>query len=261
MDSASNNRRYDRQVNFAAFGPEGQRRLAAGRALVVGVGGLGCVTAELLARGGVGFLRLVDPDAVAAENLHRQILFDQRDADQQTPKVHAAAARLAAINPALRVEPIVASLGASNVAALAEGVDVIVDGTDNFGARFIINDFAVSTSLPWVFAGAVGAEGQTMTIVPGQTPCLRCVFDRPPPPCQEPTCRIAGVLAPAVVAIAAIQAMEALKILAGRREAVSPFLWKMDLWACTLQRIDVLAAAGGVDCPCCKRRDFEFLNG
>ena len=252
--------RYDRQVIFQQLGPRRQRQLARGAALIVGVGGLGCAVGDVLARSGVGMLRLVDDDSVSLVNLHRQVLFDEADAAAGSPKATAAAARIAQINSQVRVEPLVQRFGHTNAAALAEGVDVIIDGTDNFPTRFVINDLAVQGGLPWIFAGVVGAEAQTMTIVPGRTPCLRCVFDRPPPPCVEPTCRTAGVLAPAVVAVAALQAMEAIKILAGAVEEISPYLTKFDLWTGQLQRIDLRQACAKTDCPCCKRRDFEFLH-
>ncbi len=250
--------RYDRQTAFEQLGPAGQRRLGQARALIVGLGGLGCTVAELLARGGVGALRLVDDDTVQLVNLHRQILYDEADAAAGAQKVAAAAARLAKINREVRLEPVVARFGPDNAPALARDVDVIIDGTDNFATRFVINDLAVRDGLPWVFAGALGAECQTMTIVPGRTPCLRCVYESPPPS-AELTCRTAGVIAPAVLAVAAVQAAEAMKILAGHVERASPFLLKFDFWANTVQRIDVAAACGDADCPCCKRRHFEFL--
>lgn len=254
-------RRYDRQMVFEGLGPQGQRRLAGGRVLMVGVGGLGCTVVDLLARAGVGFLRLVDDDAVTAENLHRQVLYDEQDAAERKPKVIAAAERIARINSQVKVEPIVARLDAHNAEPLAEGIDVIVDGTDSFPARFIINDLAVKRSLPWVFAGVVGSEAQTMTIVPGRTPCLRCVLESPPPPCQEPTCRSAGVIPPAVVAVAAIQAAEVMKLLSGHVEAISPWLVKMDLWTNAMQRVNVTEACAGAECRCCKRREFDYLAG
>ena len=250
---------YDRQRRFAPLGTDGQRALAAGRALVVGVGGMGSWLTELLARAGVGFVRLVDDDKVDITNLHRQAMYDQADARAARPKAQAAAAHVTAINPAVAVEPHVCRLERSNIAALAGDVDVILDGTDCFDARFLINDFAVKTHRPWVFAGVVGAEAQTMTIVPGRTACLRCVLDAPPPPHLSPTCRDVGVLGPAVAAIASIEAVEAVKILAGRVEAVSPYLTKIDLWANTLRRIDT-AAGRRDDCPCCRRGRLEFLQ-
>jgi len=249
--------RFDRQVVYERFGPAGQERLSRGRAIIVGVGGLGCTLADLLARSGVGLLRLVDDDVVALENLHRQVLFDEADA--AAPKVVAAARRIARINGQVRVETVQERLAPGNAAKLVADVDLILDGTDNFPTRFLINDLAVKQNIPWVFAGVVGAEAQTMTILPGRTPCLRCVFDSPPPPCLDPTCRSAGVLAPAVVAVAAAQAMEAIRILAGHAESISPYLTKFDLWTGSLQRMNVAEACADVDCPCCKRREFEFL--
>lgn len=252
--------RYQRQVAFAPLGAAGQRALMGARALIVGVGGLGACLAELLARAGVGRLRLVDDDRVDLTNIHRQVMYDEADAAAGTPKVAAAAEHLRRINARVQVEPVVGRLDKHNVAALADGADVMLDGTDSFPTRFIMNDYAVKAGLPWVFAGVVGAEAQTMTIVPGRTACLRCVYDRPPPPCVDPTCRSAGVLGPAVTAIASIQAAEAMKILAARPDRVSPYLLKLDLWTNQLQRLDAAAAAAKGKCPCCKERIFEFLD-
>ena len=251
--------RYARQLALPGLGLSGQRALLAGRALIVGVGGLGTWTAELLARAGVGFLRLADPDVVELTNIHRQALYDESDAAAGRPKVYAAARRLARINSAVAVEPAPVRVDARNIASLAGDVDVVVDGTDNFLARFIINDFCVKTGRAWVFAGAVGAEAQLMTILPGQTACLRCILPEPPPPCLDPTCRLAGVFGPAVAAVAALQAAEALKILAGRAEAVCPSLIKLDVWTGRIQSIRAPRLADG-DCPCCQQREFEYLD-
>jgi molybdopterin/thiamine biosynthesis adenylyltransferase len=255
-----NSVRYDRQVRFAGLGPAGQRRLAEGRALIVGMGGLGSWVAELLARAGVGMLRLLDPDQVDLSNIHRQALYSQADAAAATAKVHAAAGRLAEINGQVTVEPFVLRLESDNIARLAGDVGVILDGTDNFATRFLINDYAVRSGTPWVFAGVVGAEAQTMTVIPGRTACLRCVMEAPPPACTEPTCSIAGVLGPAVATIAAIQACEAMKILSGNVDRVSEYLVKLDLWGNTVQRIDVSGLATRADCPCCGRRQFDYLE-
>jgi len=257
---ARNLLRYGRQTAFASLGASGQRRLMAGRALIVGVGGLGSWVAELLARSGVGMLRLADDDRVDITNIHRQAMYDERDAAERRLKVEAAAACLSRINADVAVETAAERLDAANVARLADGVHVIMDGTDNFATRFVINDYCVKTHLPWVFAGVVGSQAQTMTVVPGRTACLRCVFDSPPPPCVDPSCRTDGVMAPAVAAIASVQAAEAIKILSGRAEDASPYLLKLDLWKNTLQRIDAAAAAADNNCPCCKRRQFEFLE-
>ncbi|HET6428503.1 MAG TPA: HesA/MoeB/ThiF family protein [Phycisphaerae bacterium] len=253
--------RYVRQMTYGRFGIDGQRRLAGGRALIVGVGGLGCTAADLLARAGVGAIRLVDDDTVSVENLHRQVLFDEQDAAAALAKVDAAAGRLKRINADVRVEAVRDRLTPANAAELAEGVDVILDGTDSFPTRFVLNDLSIQRRIPWVFAGVVGAEAQIMTVVPGRTRCLRCVFDSPPPPCVDPTCRTAGVLGPAVAAVAAMQAMEAIKILSGHPERVRGDLVKFDLWTGELQRIDVSAACADVPCPCCQGGRFDFLGG
>lgn len=252
--------RYARQVAFGALGEEGQRRLRLGRALIVGVGGLGSWTAEILARAGVGLLRLADDDVVERGNLHRQALYDEDDAAGARPKALAAAARLRKINADVRVEPAVERVDAGTIARLADGVGVILDGTDNFAARFLINDYAVKHNRPWVFTGVVGAEGQVMPILPGRTPCLRCLYDCPPSAHDELAPRALGVLGPAVAALAAAQAAEALKILAGRLDAVRSGLTKLDLWRNTSRRLDAGGAAGAADCVCCKQRRFEYLE-
>jgi len=252
--------RYERQMAFAGVSVAGQRRLADAKVLIVGVGGLGSWTADLLARAGVGFMRIADDDRVEMVNLHRQALYSEADAAGGEPKARAARRRLRAINAEVAVEPVVARLDAGNVADLAAGVDLILDGTDNFATRFVLNDYAVRESVPWVFAGVVGAAGQVMPVVPGRTACLRCVFDAPPPPCADPSCRAAGVLGPAVAAVSAIQAAEAIKILAGRLDDVSPYLLKIDLWKNDLQRIDAARAAKNADCPCCKGAVFDYLE-
>ncbi len=250
--------RYQRQMAYPPLALAGQRRLAAASALIVGVGGLGSWTAELLARAGVGRLRLVDDDRVALDNIHRQAFYTEADAADRTPKVAAAQRRIAAINGTVVVEAIASRMEAGNIAALAEGMDLILDGADNFAARFIINDFAVKHSRPWIFAGVVGAEAQTMTILPGRSACLRCVCEAPPPVCIDPSCRAAGVIGPAVAAIAAIEAAEAIKILSGNEGDASKHLLKFDLWTNQFQRLDASAPAAG--CPCCGLRHFECLQ-
>jgi adenylyltransferase/sulfurtransferase len=246
---------------FPPLGLAGQRALTSGKALIVGVGGLGSWAAELLARAGVGFLRLVDNDKVDFTNIHRQGLYGEADAAARKPKALAAAERLKQVNADVAVEPVVARLDKNNIYSLTDGVGVILDGTDNFATRFLLNDYAVKFSRPWVFAGVVGAEAQTMTIVPGQTPCLRCVLEAPPPPCVDPSCQAAGVIGPAVAMIAAVQAAEAIKILIGKSDLVSPYVTKIDLWNNTVQRIDASASCRDVDCTCCKRKYFDYLDG
>ena len=205
-------------------------------------------------------LHLVDDDQVELLNIHRQSLYDESDASAARPKALAAARRIRQINSQVQVEPVIERLTAANVAHLADGMKLILDGTDNFTTRFLLNDYCVRYSLPWVFAGVVGAEGQVMAILPGRTPCLRCLYDTPAPPCMDPTCRAAGVLGPAAATIASLQAMEAIKILAGHADRVSPYLLKLDLWTNQFQRIETSSAAA-VDCSCCKRRQFDYMDG
>jgi adenylyltransferase/sulfurtransferase len=252
--------RYSRQIRFAPLGLDGQRRLQQGRVLVLGCGALGTAQADLLVRAGVGFVRLVDRDFVELSNLQRQSLFDEHDVAEALPKAVAAARRLARINSRITIEPVVADVAAETIRPLAHDVDVIVDGTDNFETRYLINDLAVESNKPWVYGGCLGAEGQTMTILPGDTPCLRCVMEEPPPAGAQPTCDLAGVLGPIIHAIAAIQALEVLKILAGRREAVQRGLILLDLWE---NRVKALKQAprDPAGCPCCGRREFPWLHG
>ena len=252
--------RYERQIVFDGLGADGQRSLMAGRVLVVGLGGLGSWAAELLVRAGVGFLRLVDDDSVELTNIHRQGLYDEADARRSLSKVAAAADRLRRISRAVRIEPVAERVTPANVERLAEDVDVILDGTDNFPTRFLINDAAVKLSRPWVFAGVVGAEAQTMAIIPARTPGLRCILDPEPPQSPERTCRNVGVVGPAVAAVASFQAAEAMKVLAGRIDLISPYLVKFDLWANTMQRIDVGRTGRRADCTCCGHHEYEFLE-
>lgn len=252
--------RYARQVVFKKLGLGGQRRLVGGRVLIAGVGGLGSWSAELLARSGVGFLRLVDNDNVDLTNIHRQALYDERDARQSIPKAEAAAAHLRLINNDITVKAVCARLDRINIGALAGDVNLIIDGTDNFASRFLINDYAVKRGIPWIFAGVVRAEAQTMTIVPHRTPCLRCVLREIPPECSSASCRDAGVLAPAVAAIAAFQAAEAIKLISGTGGEVNPSLMTFDMWTNRVVRFDVAAGGARGDCPCCAQGEYEFLE-
>ncbi len=253
--------RYLRQIRFAPLGEPGQRRLMQGRALVCGCGALGSAVANTLVRAGVGTVRIVDRDVVELGNLHRQLLFDEEDARRGLPKAVAAAARLRAVNATVAVEPIVADVDHTSVEQFCSGVDVIVDGTDNFETRFLLNDVAVCRGLPWIYGGCVGAEGRTMTVVPGCTPCLRCLLPDCPLPGSTPTCDTAGILEPIVGLIAAIEAIEAIKILSGQLDALSPHLTVVDLWTNSIRQLDLAGLRGEVDCPCCKRREFPWLSG
>ena len=251
--------RYARQTNFTPLGEEGQRRLAQARALVCGCGGLGSSIANHLVRAGVGMLRIVDRDCVEWSNLHRQVLFDEADARAGRPKALAAAERLHSINSSTTIEPIVAEIQPANIEDLCEGMDLILDGTDNFPTRFLINDVAVKRGTPWIYGGCVGAEGQTMTIVPGQTACLRCLMPECPPPDSTPTSANSGILGPVVGWVASLQAAEAIKILSGHREAVSRWLTVIDLWRNELRRMDLGDLRDRVDCPTCRRGEFTWL--
>ncbi|MGA2033974.1 MAG: ThiF family adenylyltransferase [Thermoguttaceae bacterium] len=253
--------RYARQVRFPPLGQAGQDRLSGGRALLCGCGALGSTAANILVRAGVGMLRIVDRDFVELSNLQRQTLFDESDAAAGVPKAVAAAEKLRAVNSSVTVEPIVADVHSGNVEQLCQGIDLILDGTDNFETRFLLNDAAVRHDLPWIYGGCVGDEGQTMTILPGETPCLACLIGECPPPGATPTCVTAGILGPIVGVIASIQAMEALKILSGHREAVSRHLTVVELWSQRIRQIDVSSSCRQADCAVCRRRDFAWLDG
>ncbi|MFB9279125.1 ThiF family adenylyltransferase [Cohnella cellulosilytica] len=260
MTGAELDARYARQARFAGIGTDGQERLLRARAVIVGVGALGCAIANHLARAGVGSLTLIDRDIVDRSNLQRQMLFDEADAAAGTPKAIAAAARLAAVNGGIEIVPRVADLNAFNAERLLAGADIVLDGTDNFGARYLINEYCVKHDVPWVYGGAVGASGMTLTVVPGATPCLRCLFPSMPPGGALDTCETAGVLAPIVDTIASMQAIEAIKLLAGRAEALHGSLLQIDLWQNQWQSLAV-AGARNPDCPVCAGRRFEALEG
>jgi len=204
--------RYARQMRFPPIGVEGQRKLLSSRALVVGCGALGSVIANTLARAGVGNLRLVDRDFLELNNLQRQVLYDEDDVTAGLPKAIAAKNRLAKINSRIEIDAVVADVDHTNILRLLSGVDCLVDGTDNFETRFLLNDAAVKLGIPWIYGGCLGAEGQTLTIVPGETPCLRCLMPDPPPPGSSPTCDSAGILGTVIGVIASWEANEAIKI-------------------------------------------------
>ncbi len=253
--------RYERQTRFAPLGVEGQQRLAASSALLIGCGALGSHLADMLVRAGLGRLRIVDRDFLELSNLQRQTLFDEQDLADQLPKAVAAASRLGRINSQVSIEPVVVDVDHRNIAQLAAGVDLILDGTDNFETRYLINDLAVRESIPWIFAGVVGASGQVMTIVPGQTPCLRCLMPGPPSAGDAQTCETAGILGPAVGMIASLEALEAIKILSGHSESINRLLVVIDLWDNRLRQIDLAPLGEKADCPACHRREFAWLSG
>src|SRR5436309_5045780 len=222
--------RYSRQVRFHGMGEDGQRRLLQARVTLCGCGALGTVLANILVRAGVGHVRLVDRDFIETHNLQRQVLFDEHDVAENLPKAEAAARKLAAINSQVYVEPVVTDIDRTNVVELCQDADLILDGTDNFEIRYLINDVAVKAGKPWVYGGSIGSHGQTMTILPGQTPCLRCVFEAAPAPGEAGTCETAGVLGPIVSIVASFQAAEAFKILTGQLDRINRDLIYIDVW-------------------------------
>ena len=250
--------RYSRQVLFDGIGAEGQRRLRESRALVVGCGALGSALVETLARAGVGRLRIVDRDFVEESNLQRQTMFTERDARERVPKAVAAASRVAEINSDVACESEVADVNGSNVERLVEDCDVVLDGTDNFATRFLVNDACVKRGVAWVYGAAVGSYGVTLTVRPGTTPCLRCVFPEVPAAGTAPTCDTAGVIMPIISIVAAVQATEALKLLTGRVESLHGRLMQFDVWRNEWRGIS--AGERSPDCPTCALRRFETLE-
>jgi molybdopterin/thiamine biosynthesis adenylyltransferase len=253
--------RYSRQVLFSPVGEAGQARLARAKVVIIGCGALGAVQAETLARAGVGRIILVDRDFVEESNLQRQIMFEESDASQRLPKAVAAARRIARVNSRVEVEPIVADVNFENVEELIAGADVVLDGTDNFETRYLINDASIKAGTPWVYGAAVGSYGLTMTIVPGETPCLRCVLPGMPEPGSGPTCDTAGVIMPIISIIGSIQSAEAMKLIVGETDKLHRSLIRIDVWDFQFNRMDLASFADGQDCPACGGREFEFLRG
>lgn len=251
--------RYARQTNYPPLGVAGQARLRAARVLVAGCGGLGAEAAELLARAGVGCLRLVDRDVVEWTNLHRTALYDEADARARAPKAVAAARHLAAIDSGLVVEPVVDEVGPGNVAALLSGMDLAVDGFDNFAGRYLLNDACVRAGLSWVHGAVLGAYGVSTTIVPGVTPCLRCLQPELPTPDAAPTCVTEGVLGPAAHLTASLEVAQALRWLVTREAPRPPVMVHVDAWELRLRRVEL--PPRDPQCPCCGQRRFEFLGG
>ena len=250
--------KYSRQMLFAPFGPEGQERLAASGAVLVGCGAIGAAAANLLVRAGIGRLRIVDRDFVETSNLQRQTLFDEADARDSLPKAVAAQSKLRSINADVQVEGLVADLSSRNVAEMLSGFPLILDGTDNFETRFLINQFAVKTDTPWIYAAAVASYGLTMVILPGQTACLACLLDLSSGVGLEETCDTIGVLGPIVNMIASLEVAEALKLLSGRSDALHGRLLSCDVWSGRLQSIH---PERNPDCPVCVHHEFPHLAG
>ena len=251
--------RYSRQTRFGPLGSEGQAKLAAARVAILGCGALGGAAAMALVRAGVGFVRLIDRDTPEPSNLPRQVLFDEADVAAGLPKAVAAAQRLAGINSATTLEPVGADLTAANATGLLTGVDVIVDGTDNLEARYLVNEVACRSGTPWVHGGAIGAEGRVLTVIPGQTACLRCLVPEPPPPGMLPTCDTAGIIGPAAIIVGAVQAAETIKLLVDASGETAGRMLACDLWSWQWRVVD-LAPLAAVGCPTCRGDDFPWLE-
>jgi molybdopterin-synthase adenylyltransferase len=250
--------RYSRQMLFAGIGEAGQRKLAASHVTIVGCGATGSSVASLLARAGVGTIRIIDRDYVEASNLQRQMLFDEADAAESLPKAIAAARKIAAFNSGIVVDPRIADLVPGNIEALLEGSELLLDGTDNFETRYLMNDFAVSRSLPWIYVAAVGSYGVTMNVLPRKTACLSCLFPSSPQGMVE-TCDTSGVLNSAVNWAASIAAAEATKILVGAADRLRRTLLSFDVWL--NERAELNASAPHPGCRACARNDFTHLAG
>ncbi len=249
--------RYARQILFPDMGVEGQRALLRAKVVLVGAGALGTHIADSLVRAGVGHLVLADRDFIELNNLQRQALYDEEDIAQNLPKAEAAARKLRRINSTVRIEPRVMNVGTGNIEALVEGADLVLDGTDNFATRYLLNDVCIKHGIPWVYGGVLASYGVTMTIVPGRTACLRCLFPQMPPPGSTPTCDVAGILGPVVKIIGSLEAAEALKLLTGRGR-LNPGLTTIDIWDSHIEAVPMVQRTEG--CPACGLRRFDFLQ-
>jgi adenylyltransferase/sulfurtransferase len=250
--------RYSRQILFSGIGNEGQRRLLESRAIIIGCGALGSAQVESLARAGVGKLRIADRDFVEASNLQRQTMFTERDASERTPKAIAAANHIREINQEIEIEPEIVDVNHSNIERLISDCDVVLDGTDNFATRYLINDACVKHEVNWIYGAAVGSYGVTMTIQPHQTPCLRCVFEEAPPAATAPTCDTAGVIMPIISIVAAVQVAEAIKLLTGQNEKLHGSLMQFDVWRNEWRKIN--PGTPSPDCQTCALGKFTTLE-
>ena len=257
-DKPTNGERYSRQILFRGIGESGQARLAAAHVGIVGCGATGSALAGLLARAGIGTLRIIDRDYVEPSNLQRQSMFDEHDAAESLPKAIAAARKIASLNSEIEVEAKVEDLVPANIEVLLEGMDLILDGTDNFETRYLINDYAVGRSLPWIYSAAVGSYGVTLNVLPGETACLACIFPDSPRGMVE-TCETSGILNSAVNLVASIAATEALKLLVDDVAALRRTLLSVDVW--TNEHAEISAAIPRAGCRACGERDFIHLAG
>jgi molybdopterin-synthase adenylyltransferase len=259
-DAALAASRYARQMRYAPIGTAGQQALGERSVVVVGIGALGAVIAQHLVRGGIGRIRLIDRDIVEFSNLHRQVLYTEDDARRLLPKAEAAAIHLHAANTEPNIEPIVTELNVHNAEQLLADAHLILDGTDNFSTRYLINEVSVKHGIPWIYGGAVGGSGMCTSIIPGETPCFRCLFPSPPAGGAVDTCETAGVIAPIIDIIGSLQAAEAMKLLTGNEAAVNRGLIQFDVWRSQWMNIQTTQSKR-VDCPVCAKRQFDWLDG
>jgi molybdopterin-synthase adenylyltransferase len=252
------NEKYSRQILFTGIGLEGQERLLASSAVIVGCGAIGAAVANLLVRAGVGRIRILDRDFVEPSNLQRQILFDEADAREALPKAVAAERKLRTLNSEIQIEGVVADLNCGNAQELLSGFPVILDGTDNFETRFLINDFAVQSGTPWIYAAAVASYGLTLTIRPRQTACLACLLESGATLGLDETCDTIGVLGPIVNLIASLEAAEALKLLSGNEKSLHGRLLSCDVWNGRMQSVQ---PERNPECRACGLREFVYLEG
>lgn len=242
------NDRYNRQVLFHGIGPEGQAKLRQAKVLVVGCGALGSGVINALGRAGVGYLRFIDPDAVELSNLHRQILFEQQDTVGALPKVAAAAEKMRRINPDVELDPIEGLLTEPLAVHLIPDVDLVIDGTDNFEVRNVINEVCLRYGTPWVYGGIVGSHGMVATLRPGKGPCFRCIFPHDAPPEKTPDRTSVGVIGPVVQMAASIQATEAIKLLVGAEDKIVPGYVRFNMWD---WRFHVVSCERNPNCSAC----------
>jgi len=252
--------RYSRQILFSQIGEEGQRKIGNSKVVLVGCGALGTIIANNLVRAGIGELKIIDRDFVELNNLQRQILFDEEDVRRNIPKSVAAVEKLKRINSEVKMEAVVADVNFTNVETLLKDTKILVDGTDNFEVRFLLNDACVKGNIPWIYGSCVGSYGLSMNIIPGRTPCFRCLFENGPLPGMALTCDTAGVISPIVNIIAAIETTEAIKYITGNFDALNRDLITVDVWEGSFERFNINDRKDKFDCPCCKQRKFEFLE-
>src|SRR3990167_449994 len=252
--------RYHRQYLFQKIGEEGQRKLSASRIAIIGCGALGTVLINTLARAGVGFIRVVDRDFIELNNLQRQVLFDEDDIKENLPKAIAAERKVKRINSTIKFEAVVSDVNFTNIERLIQDVDLVLDGTDNFETRFLMNDACVKLGKPWIYSAAIGSQGLTMVILPGETACLRCVFESAPPPELTPTCDTAGIVATASTVIASLAATEAIKFLSGNAADLNATLYSYDVWTREVKSFRLDGLREVTDCATCKRYTFEYRS-